>query len=333
MTLLERFKAFLSRKRRWQWLAIGVALVALGQYLEARKVEPRSMALYGQQLTLRLHDRLAALQPGAIADLYARAGRDRHGIGWCGSTAAREPLTLRPAPHLARNPNAPPADLATVLAEAARRHPAPATGELDDPMGNVMAPLGRQAGLPRARLIPDPPGPLAEREGLGARQTDIAPPPTRVAPGSAGESGWPAMVDAAALTLRTTPEIIWTVWKEGGWSATILLALTLAGMATLTLTVWNQKDIGCAALPATMAVLALGPIIAGGVFWLTLQLLLGLTAVLGHVLAGLALVLAWIAGLSKIVMIGIETLTKSDEAKENYEALKASLGMEPPPGD
>ena len=354
MTFLERLNAFLFRKRRWQWLAVGIALVAIGQYLEAQKVEAKSVAEQGQKLTLRLHDRLAALQPGAIADLYARAGRGRHGIGWCGPTAATEPLTLRPKPHLSRNP------AAALAAEARRTFTLPplATPLHDDAMGNVMAPLERRVDLPMPRstagrpplssdafgdraLLPgqrnvDPLRALADRErlapGQGAGAAGVAAA-LRAPLKSNCDRGWPAMFDAAALNLRTTPEIAWVVWKEGGWSATILLALTLAGMSTLIITVWNQKDIGCAAVPMTLFVLALGPVIAGGVFWLMLQLLLGMTVVLGHVLAGLALVLAWIAGLSKIVMIGFETLTKGDEAEENFESLKASLGMEKPPAD
>lgn len=333
MTLVERLKAFLFRKRRWRWIAVGVALVAIGQILDAQNIEASTAAKRGVALTARLHNRLATLQPGAIADLYRRAGRDRHGIGWCGPTEAHEPLSLRPGPHLKRNPNAPPVDIATVLAEAARRHPAPVAGGADDPIGNVMAPLERQVGLPRPRLTPDPLGPLTEREGLGARQADVAPPPKRAAPDWNCERGWLAMIDAAALNLRTTPEIIWVVWKEGGWSATILLALTLAGMAALIISMWKTKDIGCAAFPATLVVLALGPLLAGGLFWVMLWALLALTKILGHVLAGLALVLGWLAGLSKIVMMGFEMLTKSDEAEENYEALKASLGMDKPPPD
>lgn len=355
MTLVERLKAFLFRKRRWQWLAVGIALVVLGQYLEAQKFEPSSMARQGQKLTLRLHDRLAALQPGAIADLYARAGRDRHGIGWCGATAAREPLTTRPAPHLERAYGATPADLDILRDQALRRRGSLGSAR-DDAIGNVMAPLEREVGLPTPRptadltpllregvrdrsLAPrssdDPLRALVERERLGARGMpgDSAAATKAEAPAWHCDRGWLATLDAAALNLRVTPEIAWVVWREGGWSTVLLLALTLAGMTTLILAVWQEKDIGCAAVPITLFVLALGPVIAGGVFWLMLQLLLGLVAVLGHVLAGLALVLAWIAGLSKIVMIGVETLTKSDEAKENYDALKASLGMEQPPPD
>lgn len=364
MTIVDRLKAFLFRKRRWQWLAVGIALVALGQYLEAQKIEPSSMALQGQQLTMRLHDRLAALQPGAIADLYARAGRGRHGIGWCGPTAAAAPLTLDPKPHLERRYGATPADLQALRDEAARRR-ALSSGAGADPIGNVMAPLEREVGLPdprgaadrlvtgRRSVLTDPrllprQSPvqlnvnpdtdrlraLLDREGLGkGRSVADAIATMPKAPASRCSGGWAATADSAVLNLRLTPEIAWVVWREGGWSTTILLALTLAGMVALILAVWTQKDIGLAAVPITLFVLALGPVIAGGVFWLMLQLLLGLTAVLGHVFAGLALVLAWIAGLLKIVMIGVETLTKTDEAKENFDALKASLGGEPPPAD
>ncbi|WP_066650708.1 MULTISPECIES: hypothetical protein [Sphingomonas] len=356
MTLVERLKAFLFRKRRWQWIAVGIALVALGQYLEAQKIEPSSVAQQGAALTRRLHDRLAAVQPGAIADLYTRAGRDRHGIEWCGSTAARETLTPGPAPHLERPYGALPADL-EILRKRAARARAAAGSEVADPIGNVMAPLERDVGLPVPRPTTDS-TPLL-REGLGARPFTPRPSDmerlratiererlaTRTTPGDIAaatkaephawncDRGWLATLDTAALNLRVTPEIAWAVWQAGGWSTMMLLALTLAGMTTLILAVWREKDIGCAAVPITLFVLALGPAIAGGLFWLMLQLLLGLTVVLGHVLAGLALVLAWIAGLSKVVMIGIETLTKSDEAKENYDALKASLGAEKPPAD
>lgn len=355
MTVFERIKAFFLRKRRWRWLVVGAVLVALGHYLEAQKMEPQSVIQQGQQLTQRLHDRLAALQPGAIADLYRRAGANRHGIGWCGPTAAVAPLTLGPAPDLKRS--LPPA-------APVRLFPPSASSAIDDPTAKVMAPLERELGLPTPRptldlatalreaarrnpptqvdqaagRIVDPLGPLRGARRLGDPLDLAAPapalPPVKAPPAAPSQcTGWPAMLDAAALNLRVTPEIAYVVWSEGGWSATILLALTLAVIATLIVTVWRQKDAGCAVFPATLLLLVTGPLIAQGLFWLTLQLLLGFTLVLGQVLAGLALLLAWLASLSKLVMLAVETLNKTDEAEENFGSLKASLGMEPPPPD
>ncbi len=359
MTVFERIKAFFLRKRRWRWLVVGAVLVALGHYLEAQKMEPQSVIQQGQQLTQRLHDRLAALQPGAIADLYRRAGANRHGIGWCGPTAAVAPLTLGSAPHLKRSlPSAAPAAPVRLLLPSA-------SSAIDDPTANVMAPLERELGLPTPRptldlatalreaarrhpatqvdqaagRIVDPLGPLRGARRLGDSLDLAAPapalPPVKAPPSAPSQctNGWSAMLDDAALNLRVTPEIAYVVWNEGGWSATILLALTLAVIGTLIVTVWRQKDAGCAVFPATLLLLVTGPLIAQGLFWLMLQLLLGFTFVLGQVLAGLALLLAWVASLSKLVMLAVETLNKTDEAEENFGSLKASLGIEPPPPD
>lgn len=355
---------FLTRKRSLRWLVVGVVLVALGHYLEAQKFEPQSFLRQGQVLTSGLHNRLAALQPGAIADLYRRAGAGRHGIGWCGPTAAATPLTLGPAPHLQRSLPA-PAPTAVVPAPPPPSVSWPSSSAtLDDPIANIMDPLEREAGMARPRTRPDlsallaesaqrlPPTPADRLRGqldplgtlAGARR--LGDPPDLAAAAAAltkatappaapahCTGGIPAMLDAAALNLRITPEIAFVVWKEGGWSATILLVLTLALIATLIVTVWNQKDIGCAAVPVTLALLGAGPLIAQGVFWVMLQLLLGLTLALGQVLAGLALLLAWLASVSKLAMLMIETLSKSDEAEENFGSLKASLGMEAPKAD
>lgn len=339
MTIYERIKAFLLRKRRWQWLLVGLAIVLLGRFVEARNIEPQSIAAMGQRLTVGLHDRLARAQPTMVTDLYTRAGAGRHGLGWCGPTKALAPLSLNPD-HLERkirranggsgqspvSPGAgellakgilpgsseagPPSpsstpDLAAVLRDAARRHPAE-TGLGSDSIGEMVR--DRDRGAPTAAA------PIAK-------------------PLWDCSQGWLNIADDAVLTLRITPEISYAVWTQGGWAATALLALTLGGMALVLVWIWNQKDIGCAAFPATLLIFCTGPLIAGGVFWLMLQLLLGFTAVLGTVLAGLTLVLTWIAAGSKMVAMLVEVITRGDEAREHFDTVRATFGLDGPPSE
>ncbi len=338
MTIGDRLRAFFFRKRRWQWVLVGVAIVAVGQYLDAHKVEPKSAAEAGVRLTERLHQRLASVQPQTIADLYGRAGAGRHGIGFCGPTAATGPLRLKPT-HLKRR--VAPASVPWIE----RAHLAPVT-----PLDGAMAPLERVAGLPTPRPTID----LAEilrREaiehparagdksalltGLSESRAPIGlpevPAPTAKASWDCAR-GWLGIADSAALTLRVTPEVGYAVWAEGGWSTTILFALTLLAMTVLLMTLWGDSEkMGCAVFPVTLVILATGPVATGFVFWGMLWLLLGLTLALGKVFAGLAIVLAWIATGWKLAMLGVEALSRGDDAKENLETLQASLGRSPPP--
>ena len=349
MTILERLRAFFFAKRRWQWVLVGVTIVAVGHYLDARKIEiePKSLVESGKRLTERLHDRLALAQPQTIAALYGRAGAGRHGIGLCGQTAALEPLRLNPD-HLKRHAMRPPAP------PGWRTHQAPAT-----PIDDAIAPLERDAGLPtphptidlaailRQERITHPapmPGtggdPFANMAGSyslrhdppGPSPATLPPPPPPKGTWHCSD-GWMRTADSAALTLRVTPEVGYAVWAEGGWSATILFALTILAMATALVSLWSTKDMGCAVFPATLIILSAGPFIAGGIFWLMLWVLLALTAALGKVLAGLAIVVGWIAAGWKMAKFVVESLTTGDETHENIKSLKASFGGEPPPAD
>ncbi|MBY0521174.1 MAG: hypothetical protein K2P79_12210 [Sphingomonas sp.] len=352
MTIVERMKAFFFAKRGWRWLLLGVAIVAVGHYLEAKKIEPKTLADTGAKLTDRLHDRLALIQPQTISKLYSRAGADRHGIGICGPTAATGPLELVPS-HLKATAPAPPPP----ITPAWRPSPTPGT-----PVDKAMAPLEREVGLPspgdaaitealrRARLKYPKPAPGAESDPFApivrittdesyrqARENLPKAPAQRPKLPDTDKDwcrgGWLGVVDSAALTLRVTPEVGYAVWAGGGWSATILYLLTLLGMAAVLASMWTSKTIGGAVIPGTLAILAAGPFLAGGVFVVMLYLLLLLTAVLGKVLAGLAIVLAWITLGWKMVMFVVESLSAADDTHNAVKTLNETLGRAPPPGD
>lgn len=350
MTIVERIRAFFFAKRRWQWVLVGVAIVALGQYLDAKAIKPQGLAQSGVRLTGRLHDRLALAQPQMISEVYGRAAAGRHGIGLCGPTAATGTLELVPS-HLKRHSTRRPPPPGW---QTPRAGPSDSIGP-SDAIGRAMAPLEREAGLPppaapslkdalraaRAKYpdrapgsTDDPFGRITRERGFGATPIALPPVPRDGPPPPPKNAwdcsrGWLAMLDSAALTLRTTPEVGYAVWSGGGWSATILFALTLLAVAAVLVALWRTKDIGCAAIPASLIILSAGPLAAAGMFWLMLQVLLVLTTVVGKVLAGLAILLGWIAVAWKLGMFVVSSLSAGDDAQKNIASLKATFGRTP----
>ena len=78
MTIGERFKAFLTKKRSWKWLVAGLAMVVVGHLLEGVPI----LANLGR-LTEWVAANLRAVQPFAIADAFFDATRGHRGLWFC----------------------------------------------------------------------------------------------------------------------------------------------------------------------------------------------------------------------------------------------------------
>jgi hypothetical protein len=78
MTVIERWKAFVTRQRKWPWIAAGLAVVLIGHLLEGVNV------LSGlQHITESVKNGLHAVQPFAIADAFWQADRGHRGLWFC----------------------------------------------------------------------------------------------------------------------------------------------------------------------------------------------------------------------------------------------------------
>ncbi|MDO7842838.1 hypothetical protein [Sphingomonas immobilis] len=325
MQAVDQFKAFLLRKRQWRWLAAALALLIIGKVLDHYEIKLLGVVSAGQTLTEGLAARLKAVQPDMISDFYREAGANRHGLGLCGPTAPPPP---RKAPRFVPPMIADPLDTGRTIALSPRPM---STAAIEDV-------------LREAREHPSAHPPL---RGLGsARSNDeiyaqarrdmlsSGPPVPRDPPSRYWRcDGWLGMADGGLLTLRTTPEVAWRVWKTGGWAATIVFALTLAVIAYVLLRLWSDKSFGCAVVPATLFILAMGPLLAGSSFWLTLWLLVILTGFFGHVFAGLAIILFWVLGGWNIAMGIVGVLSSADDLKEKSDLAQQTLAdlRGPPP--
>ena len=149
------------------------------------------------------------------------------------------------------------------------------------------------------------------------------------------DHGCGSVIGAANMgiaSLLAVPHVGREIWHDGGALATILFGLTVAGIAIAIVGSWNdinKPDGGLGkTLLTTIMLLALGPLFAGVIFWLLLQLLLLLTFVFGAVLSGITWCIATFGVLYKFAMFLIEALKTGDELQENAVLL---VGKGTPP--
>ena len=71
---VERAKSFFLRKRKKRWLLAGLALLLLGQWLDAKELSLGGIASTGVALTESMHERLEELDPGYVLDRYYERG-------------------------------------------------------------------------------------------------------------------------------------------------------------------------------------------------------------------------------------------------------------------
>jgi len=150
-----------------------------------------------------------------------------------------------------------------------------------------------------------------------------------------GESGCGSVFGLANIGLASLfaiPRVAATIWRDDGMLATLLFGLTVLAMAMTIGIGWRNISkpdggFGKAAL-GTVAILALGPLMAGVLFWLLLQLLLLLTLIVGAVLAGLTWCVATFGLIYKICALLFEAVDKGDVLEDNAAML---IGKEDPP--
>lgn len=144
-------------------------------------------------------------------------------------------------------------------------------------------------------------------------------------------SGVLRLADRIAGALRVTPEVASELWQTG-WVNRLLLLLTAAGIGAALVAIWRRADaIGAGVIPATVAVVLIGPVAMAFVFWLLLQLLLGLVFALGLALAGVSAIIGGVFALWKIGSMYVAALQRADSLEQHAERAREIVDDLTPP--
>lgn len=327
MKLIDEFRQFLTRERRWRWVLAALAFIVVGQVIERAKIDWMGLPERGKVLSFALYDRLRVIQLDTVAQRYEAAGEGRHGIAKCGPTERRvaPPKIFMPElPGLGgigRLP-APPVLNPSLFGEERVRPGSLSAQILEDATTDVAPTPTPSSPLPPNKfethglvtprgLTPGTLTPSQRIEKMLTIQPSAPPEPEWTC------NGWMRLIDGAVLALRTTPEVAGELWGTG-WFNRFLLIFTLGAVGGGIALLWlNAAEAGLGAPIGTGLLLVFGPWVMGLVFWLLLQVLLGLVLAVGWALAGISMVIGTAVATWKIAAAYVGALKQADDLEKN----------------